>query len=111
MKDNHYARLIVMTVFSFVSMYSLAMVDSARDVYHSLNQFYMAGLMTSPMVVIELLVMASMDENKKLTALVIAVSLVAGVAFFTFIRQQTAISDRQFSAVNDPPPLGSDPDV
>ena len=32
-----------------------------RDVYHNFNQFYMAGLMTAPMIVIELLLMAGMS--------------------------------------------------
>jgi uncharacterized protein (DUF305 family) len=72
------------------------MVDSVADVYSSFNQVYMAGLMTAPMVVIELLLMSGMYQNKKLNALIIAVSCVAGIAFFMFIRQQTAISDRQF---------------
>jgi len=56
----------------------------------------MAGLMTAPMVVIELLLMSGMYKNKKLNALLIAGGCVAGIAFFLFIRQQTAISDRQF---------------
>jgi uncharacterized protein (DUF305 family) len=72
------------------------MVDSVADVYSSFNQVYMAGLMTAPMVVIELLLMSGMYQNKKLNALIIAVSCVAGISFFMFIRQQTAISDRQF---------------
>jgi hypothetical protein len=41
---------------SYVSMYLLmyAMVNRLGDVYNSLNQVYMAGLMTAPMVVIEI---------------------------------------------------------
>jgi uncharacterized protein (DUF305 family) len=56
----------------------------------------MAGLMTAPMVVIELILMSSMSKNKMLNALIIVVSCVAGIAFFMAIRQQTAISDRHF---------------
>lgn len=56
----------------------------------------MAGLMTAPMVVIEMLLMSGMYKNKKLNALLLAGSCVAGIAFFLFIRQETAISDRQF---------------
>jgi uncharacterized protein (DUF305 family) len=97
-EENHYLRLAVMIALSYVSMYLLmyAMVDKLGDVYNSLNQVYMAGLMTAPMVVIEMLLMSGMYKNKKLNALLIAVSCVAGIAFFLFIRQQTAISDRQF---------------
>jgi uncharacterized protein (DUF305 family) len=75
-------------------MYS--MVNSFADVYNSLNQVYMAGLMTAPMVVIELWLMSSMYKQKKLNAAFIAASVVAGILFFAFIRQQTLISDRQF---------------
>lgn len=87
-----------MILLSFISMYVLmySMVDSVADVYSSFNQVYMAGLMTAPMVVIELLLMSGMYQNKKLNVLIIAVSCMAGIAFFMFIRQQTAIADRQF---------------
>ena len=97
-EQNHYLRLAAMIVLSFISMYVLmyAMVNTLGDVYNSLNQVYMAGLMTAPMVVIELLLMSGMYKNKKLNALLITGSCVAGIAFFLFIRQQTAISDRQF---------------
>ena len=96
--ENHYLRLAAMIVLSFISMYVLmyAMVNTLGDVYNSLNQVYMAGLMTAPMVVIELLLMSGMYKNKKLNALLITGGCVAGIAFFLFIRQQTAISDRQF---------------
>ncbi len=98
MKHNHYARLALMTAFSFVSMYVLmySMTNTGRDIYNSLNQLYMAGLMTAPMVVIEMLLMSGMYQNKRLNAVVMAVSVLAGVVFFTFIRQQVAISDQQF---------------
>jgi hypothetical protein len=87
-----------MAVLSFVAMYILmyAMVNSFRDVYPNFNQFYMAGLMTAPMVVIEVLLMSMMYPNKKLNALIVAVSIIVGLVFFTFIRQQVAISNRQF---------------
>ena len=98
MKHNHYARLALMAAFSFVSMYVLmySMTNTARDIYNSLNQVYMAGLMTAPMVVIEMLLMSGMYHNKRLNAVIMAVSVLAGVVFFTFIRQQATISDRQF---------------
>jgi uncharacterized protein (DUF305 family) len=97
-KPNHYARLLVMTVISFIAMYVLmyAMVDRFANVYPSFNQFYMAGLMAASMVAIELLVMGGMYPNKKRNLLLIAVSLAALALFWIFIRQQTAIGDRQF---------------
>jgi hypothetical protein len=59
---NHYVHLLIMTVLSFVSMYVLmyAMVDRLANIYPNFNQLYMAGLMTAPMVLIEMAVMGAM---------------------------------------------------
>jgi hypothetical protein len=98
-RTNHYGRLLVMTVISFIAMYILmyAMVDRFANVYPSFNQFYMAGLMSASMVAIELIVMGGMYPNKKLNVVLVAASLIALAAFWIFIRQQTAIGDRQFA--------------
>ena len=97
---NHpsYTRLLAMIVLSFISMYILmyAMVNAFDNVFNSVNQVYMAGLMASPMVLIELLLMGSMYENKRLNAIIGTVSLLAAVAFFVLIRQQAGVTDRQF---------------
>jgi uncharacterized protein (DUF305 family) len=99
MGNKNYGRLGVMFILHFIAMYILmyAMVHSlAENVYNSLNQFYMAGLMTASMGVIELAIMRSMYSNKKWNAMIIAVSVVALIGFFMFIRQQTGIHDTQF---------------
>jgi uncharacterized protein (DUF305 family) len=98
MKENHYFHLTVMGALSFVAMYVLmyAMVNAIEHVYMNVNQVYMAGLMTAPMIVIEVLVMRGMYHNMKLNALIIAASVVGGLVMFMFIRQQTGVSDRQF---------------
>jgi ABC-type multidrug transport system permease subunit len=96
--NRHYRKLLIMAVLSFISMYILmySMVNVFSNVFPNVNQFYMAGLMTMPMIIIEVLLMGSMYMNKKLNAGIIAISIVALIAFFTFIRQQTGVSDRQF---------------
>jgi dipeptide/tripeptide permease len=98
MSESHYRHLLIMAVLSFISMYILmyAMVNTIDNVFNNFNQFYMAGLMTAPMVLIELFVMRSMFPNKQRNALIIAVSIVAALVFFLLIRQQAAISDKQF---------------
>lgn len=100
MKENEsqYRKLLIMAVLSLISMYFLmyAMVDVFGNVVNSLNQFYMAGLMTAPMIVIELLLMGSMYKDKRKNAVLISTSLILGIVFFVFIRQQTAITDKQF---------------
>lgn len=98
MHSNSYARLGIMTVLSFISMYILmyAMVDRFANVYSSLNQAYMAGLMTAPMVVIEVLLMGAMYENKTANVIIFCLGALALIGFFALIRAQTAITDRQF---------------
>ena len=98
MMKNHYLRLLLMVVLSFISMYIFmyAMVNAFANVYNNFNQFYMAGLMTAPMVLIEILLMGMMYKNKKLNVAIIAVSVVALISFWFLIREQTAINDRQF---------------
>lgn len=98
MNKNHYTRLIIMTVLSYLAMYILmyAMVDSFSNVFSNFNQVYMAGLMAAPMVLIELTLMGAMYPNKKWNALIAVVSAVALAVFWMGIRQQVAISDKQF---------------
>ncbi len=98
MHENPYRQLIIMIVLSFISMYILmyAMVNAIGNVYNSFNQVYMAGLMTAPMVLIELFVMRGMYQDKRRSTLFIVGSVAAGLLFFLLIRQQAAISDRQF---------------
>ena len=98
MKENHYKHFVVMAALSSAAMYILmyAMVDAFGNVFNSVNQVYMAGLMTAPMVVIELLVMREMYQDKRRNALILGGAVVAGVVLFAFIRWQTGVTDRQF---------------
>ena len=99
MASGQYGRLAVMFGLHFAAMYVLmyAMVnDLSANVYNSLNQFYMAGLMTASMGAIELSVMGSMYPKKRWNYAVLAFSIIVLAGFVTFIRQQTAIGDKQF---------------
>jgi uncharacterized protein (DUF305 family) len=98
MKENHYKHLIMMAALSFAAMYILmyAMVNTIGNVYNSVNQVYMAGLMTAPMVVIELLVMRGMYQDKRRNVWILSGAVIAAVVLFAFIRWQTGVGDRQF---------------
>lgn len=93
-----YLRLLAMAVLSFISMYVLMymMVDRYNDVYPNLNQFYMAGMMTAPMIVFEMLLMGSMYKNKMVNLVIIVLGVIVLALFVLFIRKQTAISDSEF---------------
>jgi uncharacterized protein (DUF305 family) len=95
---HHYRKLFVMTALSFIAMYILmyAMVDRFDNVIPNINQIYMAGLMAMPMVIIELLVMGAMYKDKKRNLLIIGCSVVALIVFFSLIRTQAAVGDKQF---------------
>lgn len=94
----HYRHLLVMAGASFLVMYGLmyAMVDSFANVFANLNQAYMAGLMTAPMILIELVVMRMMYTNRRLNLILAMSALVLLAGCWIMIRQQTLISDRQF---------------
>jgi uncharacterized protein (DUF305 family) len=89
--------LLIMAALSFIAMYILmyAMVDTFANVYANVNQFYMAGLMTAAMMLIELALMRSM-YSKKIIWGTAAASVAALGLFFVFIRMQLGVSDKEF---------------
>lgn len=95
---GHYKKLLIMAVLSFIAMYILmySMANSINNVYPNINQFYMAGLMTMPMIIIELILMGKMYGNKRLNVGLITICSVGLIAFFLLIQFQTAVSDKQF---------------
>jgi uncharacterized protein (DUF305 family) len=98
MSKMHYGRLLPMAGLSFLSMYVLmyAMVDRFANAYMQLNQVYMAGLMAAPMVVIELALMRDMYPDTRRNIIISAGSLLALVLLWVVIREQAAITDKQF---------------
>lgn len=88
-----------MFLLHFIAMYILmyAMVNDLRsNGVQQLQQVYMAALMSSSMIGIELAVMRSMYPDKRMNAIVLVSSIVLLVGSYAFIRQQTAIGDKQF---------------
>ena len=94
----HYGRLVVMVVLSFIAMYVLmyGMVNAFENVFMSVNQVYMAGLMAAPMGLIELAVMRGMYGDRKLNTIVVAGSIVALALFSMLLRNQVGVTDTQF---------------
>jgi len=93
-----YRKFILMVLLSFIAMYVLmyAMVDRVENALPNINQLYMAGLMTAAMAIIEVLLMGKMYRSRKTNGIIVLVSLVALVTFWSGIRQQAAVTDRQF---------------
>jgi uncharacterized protein (DUF305 family) len=97
-QGSQYVRLAAMVVLSFIAMYLFmyAMINNAANFYPNLNQFYMAGLMTAPMVVFEMLLMGKMYPRKQWNMWITVAGVLALGLFWLGIRKQAAIGDRQF---------------
>ena len=93
-----YKKLVLMIVLSFIAMYLLmySMVDTFSNVIPNVNQFYMAGLMTMPMLILELVIMGGMYRNKKLNLVLFTTGFILMGIFFMGIRKQAAVGDKQF---------------
>ncbi len=95
---GHYGRFGWMLLLSFAVMYVLmyAMVDRLGNAIPNINQFYMAGLMTAPMAILEILLMGRMYPDKRKNTIVLTLGVVALLACWFGIREQAAVGDRQF---------------
>lgn len=98
MTQTHYPRFLLMSALSLLAMYFLmySMINTMDNFYNNLNKFYMAVIMTAPMMVFEMLLMGAMYPNKRLNLIIITASILTLILVFLFIRQQTGIYDRQF---------------
>lgn len=98
MGGGGYRRFAAMLFLSFIAMYVLmyAMVDRLGNAIPNINQFYMAGLMTAPMAILEILLMGRMYPDKRKNTIVLALGVVALLACWFSIREQAAVGDRQF---------------
>ncbi len=95
---NPYVRLLIALSISYVVMFALmfSRVNVLSNLFVSLNQVYMAGLMIAPMLIIMLLTMGSMYHNKKLNLILLGVATAAIILFWTLLRSQTGVGNQQF---------------
>lgn len=95
---HHYRRLALMAALSFAAMYVLmyAMVNAFDNALPNVNQFYMAGLMAAPMIIIELALMGMMYPNKRANVAIGLASAILAVVFWFAIRTQAGVGNEQF---------------
>lgn len=93
-----YKRFALMAVAMFVAMYFImyAMIDGLNNLIPNINNLYMTLLMVSAMLIIELLIMKGMYQNKKINRVIITFSLAIGVFSWFGIREQINVGDKQF---------------
>lgn len=91
MYKNYFIQLGLSVVAMFIAMY--AMIASIEHFVVNLNTIYMTLLMVAPMAVIMLLLMQDMYKDKRMNAIILAVSAVVFVGALLGIRTQTPIGD------------------
>lgn len=99
MKNNrNYNFLFIMIFIHILAMYFLMYSDINifSNFFHNLERFYMAIIMTVPMIIMEISLMSSMYKDRKQNRIIIIFSLIVLVLLFFFIRQQVGVSDKQF---------------
>ena len=86
-------QLAIMTLVMFVAMYGLmyTMVNRFENVYPNVNQCHMAGMMTAPMILIELVIMRTMYQNRTASIVIVVVILLAFTGLWAGIREQVAV--------------------
>jgi cation transport ATPase len=93
-----YKRFALMAVAMFVAMYFImyAMIDGLNNLIPNINNLYMTLLLVSAMLIIELLIMKGMYQNKKINWAIITVSLAIGIFSWFGIREQLFVGDKEF---------------
>jgi Na+/proline symporter len=92
-------KILLLTSFlNFLAMFALTYVniDELEDFYVSLNKIYMAAIMTMPMLVINVLIMHSMYENKRAATGALVGGVLGLVLIFFLIRNQIAVNNERF---------------
>ena len=93
-----YLRLLIALAISYVLMMfiMLSRVNEVSNLFISLNQVYMAGLMVSPMLLIMLLTMGVMFKKKSLNIALLIVGTAAIGLFWGLVRTQAGVGNQQF---------------
>ncbi|HBR13030.1 MAG TPA: DUF305 domain-containing protein [Chryseobacterium sp.] len=93
-----YKRFAIMAVIMFAAMYFImyAMIDGLNNLIPNINNLYRTLLMVSAMLIIELWIMKSMYENKKINWGIIIISAAIGILSWLGIREQLFVGDKEF---------------
>jgi Domain of unknown function (DUF305) len=93
-----YINLLIALSLSYIVMVTLmfSRVNVLNNVFLSLNQLYMAGLMIAPMLIIMLTTMGSMYRNKRLNVILLVIGTAMIGLFWMLVRTQTGVGNQQF---------------
>ncbi len=101
MTEEHkspYGKFTITLIISFCVMYAVMFLNVTEldHIYISMNRFYMALLMISPMALIMMGMMGKMYQNRKINTIIVVCAIaVLGLAF-AGLRTQATIGDVQY---------------
>lgn len=98
MPNGSYRKFALMLTLSLAVMYGVMFLNvfDTGHIYISLNRFYMALLMVSPMAVIMMSLMGRMYVNKKLNTAIVAGGTLVFILSLAALRNQAAVGDIQY---------------
>ncbi|OJV15242.1 MAG: DUF305 domain-containing protein [Dyadobacter sp. 50-39] len=98
MENSNYLKFIGMLMASFFVMYAVMFlnVNDMEHIYLSVTRLYMTILMICPMAIIMVLFMPNMYPRKRANMMIYMGSALIFVLAFTFLRNQTFVSDKQY---------------
>ena len=98
MGSTPYKLLAVSIAIHFFIMFALtfAGVNALDEIFLNLNRFYMAVLMVASMVVVMVIVMWRMFENKPANIVILGVAVAVFIGSFALLRTETFVGNKQF---------------
>jgi uncharacterized protein (DUF305 family) len=96
--NKNYGKLGLVIAVNAVVMFLLTyvLIADIDHFYPNINRMYMTVIMVSPMVILMMLVMRSMYQNKTLNIVLYTLFVVLFVAGVALARTQTPVGDEQF---------------
>ena len=92
-RSREQVKVIWMALLTSAFMYALifSMLESNSESRSDISQWYMAGVMTMPIIIIEFILMGGVYTNRKFNTIIIAISIVSFLAFYLVLKNQTPI--------------------
>ena len=79
-----------MALLTSTCMYALifSILESSGESRSDISQWYMAGVMTMPIIIIEFILMGGIYTNRKFNTIIVIISVVCFFAFYLVVTNQ-----------------------
>jgi hypothetical protein len=89
-RSGEQSKVIWMALLTSAFMYALifSVLENTNESRSDISQWYMAGVMTMPIIIIEIVLMAGVATNRKFRTLIITISVISFLAFYLVLKNQ-----------------------